>query len=78
MSHVIIRGANRRRHEVDFGEDELRVVLYPGGETVELLIEADVDELPEGRRRFALINIPLHLLTKALAGSAKNRTIREA
>jgi hypothetical protein len=78
MSHVIIRGANGRRHEVDFGEDELRVVLYPGGETVELLIETDVDELPEGRRRFALINIPRHLLSKALAGSAKDRTIREA
>lgn len=53
-------------------------MLYLGGETVELLIEADVDELPEGRRRFALINIPRHLLSKALAGSAKDRTIREA
>jgi hypothetical protein len=28
MSHVIIRGKNGRRHEVDFGEAEITVSLH--------------------------------------------------
>ena len=36
MSHVIIRGANMRRHEVDFGDDEISVSLHASSETVEL------------------------------------------
>ena len=78
MSHVIIRGANGRRHEVDFGDDQIRFSLYPGAENVELFIEADFDELPEERRRFAIINIPMHLLSKAIAEAAKGRTVKEA
>ena len=41
MSHVIIRGANGRRHEVDFGDAEITVSLHASAETVELAIEAD-------------------------------------
>lgn len=78
MSHVIIRGANGRRHEVDFGDDQIRFSLYPGAENVELFIEADFDELPEERRRFAIINIPMHLLSKAIAEAAKGRIVKEA
>ncbi len=76
MSHVIIRGANMRRHEVDFGDDEISVSLHASSETVELAIEADHDGRPEERRRFALVNIPRHLFSKAIADLAKNSKVR--
>jgi hypothetical protein len=58
MPHAIIRGANGRRHEVDFGDAPVRVEIYASEETVEILIEADFEALPEERRRFAILNIP--------------------
>jgi len=72
MSHVIIRGTNMRRHEVDFGNDKISVTLHASSETVELYIEADQDGRPEEQRRFALVNIPRHLFSKAIADLAKN------
>ena len=72
MSHVIIRGANMRRHEVDFGDDEISVSLHAGSESVELVIEADQDGRSEERRRSALVNIPRHLFSKAIADLAKS------
>ena len=78
MSHVIIRGANMRRHEVDFGDDEISVSLHANSETVELFIEADQDGRPEERRRFALVNIPRHLFSKAIADLAKTTRDRES
>ena len=71
MPHAIIRGANGRRHEVDFGDAAVRVEIYPSEETVEIFIEADFETLPEERRRFALINIPLHLFSEATAAAAR-------
>jgi len=71
MSHVIIRGENGRRHEVDFGEAEITVSLHAGTETVELEIEADDPDRPSHKRRFALVNIPRHLLSKAMADLAR-------
>ncbi len=47
MSHAIIRGKNGRRHEVDLGDDPIRVEVYASEETVEIFVEADVDTLPE-------------------------------
>src|SRR6478736_2905369 len=47
MPHAIIRGANGRRHEVDFGDAPVRVEIYASEETVEIFIEADFDTLPE-------------------------------
>ena len=58
MPHAIIRGANRRRYEVDFGDLPVRVEIYASEETVEIFIEAYFEALPEERRRFALLNIP--------------------
>ena len=78
MSHVIIRGANMRRHEVDFGDDEISVSLHANSETVELFIEADQDGRPEEQRRFALVNIPRHLFSKAIADLAKTTRDRES
>ena len=57
MSHVIIRGENGRRHEVDFGETEITVSLHASPETVELGIEADDPDRASDKRRFALVNI---------------------
>ena len=71
MPHAIIRGANGRRHEVDFGDASVRVEIYPSEETVEIFVEADSETLPEGRRRFALLNIPRHLFSEATAAAAR-------
>ena len=71
MPHAIIRGANRRRHEVDFGDAPVRVEIYASEETVEIFVEADLDTMPEERRRFALLNIPRHLLSEATATAAR-------
>ena len=69
MPHAIIRGANGRRHEVDFGDAQVRVEIYASEETVEIFIEADFETLPEERRRFALLNIPCHLFSEATAAT---------
>ena len=71
MPHAIIRGANRRRHEVDFGDAPVRVEIYPSEDTVEIFIEADFETLPEERRRFALLNIPRYLFSEATAAAAR-------
>ena len=71
MPHAIIRGANGRRHEVDFGDAPIRVEIYASEETLEIFIEADFEALPEERRRFALLNIPRHLFSEATAAAAR-------
>jgi hypothetical protein len=71
MSHVIIRGENGRRHEVDFGEVEIAVSLHGSAETIELAIEADDPYRRSQKRRFALVNIPRHLFSKAMADIAR-------
>ena len=78
MSHAIIRGKNGRRHEVDFGDDPVRVEVYASEDTVEVFIEADFETLPEQDRRFAIINIPRQLFSQATGQAAKraNKTRR--
>lgn len=71
MPHAIIRGENGRRYEVDFCDAPVRVEIYSSEETVEIFIEADFDTLPEERRRFALLNIPRHLFSEAIAATAR-------
>jgi hypothetical protein len=71
MPHAIIRGKNGRRHEVDFDDEAVRVEIHSSEETVEILIEADFETLPEGRRRFAILNIPRHLFSEATAAAAR-------
>ena len=74
LPHDIIRGANGRHHEVDFGDAPVRVEIYHSDETVEILIEADFEAIPEERRRFALVNIPRHLFSEAIAAAARRAT----
>ena len=71
MPHAIIRGANGRRHEVEFGDAPVCVEIYASEETVEIFIEADLDAMPEERRRFALLNIPRQLFSEATAAAAR-------
>ena len=71
MPHAIIRRENGNRHEVDFGDAPVRVEIYASKETVEILIEADLETHPEERRRFALLNIPRHLFSEGTAGAAR-------
>ena len=70
MPHAIIRGANGR-HEVDFGDAPVRVQIYASEETVEIFVEADLDSMPEKRRRYALVNFPRHLFSEATAATAR-------
>jgi hypothetical protein len=74
MPHAIIRRANGRRYEVDFGDAPVRVDIYPSEEAIEIFVEADFETLPEGRRRFALLNIPRHLFSEATAAAARRTT----
>jgi hypothetical protein len=74
MPYAIIRGKNGRRHEVDFGDAPVRVEIYSSEGTVEILIEADVETLPEGRRRFAILNIPRHQFSEATGAAARRAT----
>ena len=76
MPHAIIRGANGRRHEVDFGDAPVRVEIYASEETVEIFIKADFETLPEERRRFALLNLPRHLFSEATASAARRAANR--
>lgn len=71
MAHVIIRGANGRRHEVDFQDADITVELHASEDHVELVIEAPKDESPSDRKCFALVSIPRHLLSKAMADLAR-------
>jgi hypothetical protein len=71
MPHAIIRGGNGRRHEVDFEDAEIRIEVYSGDETVEIVVEAVNDLAPSDHRRFALLNIPKHLFSSALGAVAQ-------
>lgn len=71
MSYAIIRGHNGRRHEVDFGEDPIRVEVHASDETVEIFVEADVETDAEDRRRFAILSIPRHLFSEATGQTAR-------
>ena len=74
MSHAIIRGKSGRRHEVDWRRSR-GVEIYASDENVEIVVEADSDELPQERRQFALINIPRSLFSQATAETAKRHRL---
>jgi hypothetical protein len=71
MPHAIIRGKNGRRHEVDFGDDPVRVEIYSSEETVEIFVGSDFETLPAERRRFAILNIPRHQFSEATGAAAR-------
>jgi hypothetical protein len=77
MTHAIIRGKNGRRHEVDFGDSPVHVEVYASEETVEIVVEADFETLPEERRRFALINVSRQQFSHATGEAARRATRKE-
>ena len=72
MAHAILRGANGRRHEVDFGDAELTIEVYAGEATIEIVIEAPNDL--SHRRRFALLNLPRDQFSAALGHAVQRRS----
>jgi hypothetical protein len=75
MPYAIIRGANGRRYEVDFGDAPVRVRISSSKETVEIFIEADFETVPEERRRFAILNLPRHRFSEATGAAARHTAI---
>jgi hypothetical protein len=71
MVPATIRGANGRRHEVDFDGVEITVEVFFGEDTVEIAVEAPQDLAPSDKRRFALVNVPRELFNKALGEAAR-------
>ena len=56
MPRPVIRGGNGRRHEVD--EDaEIRIEVWSGDETVEIVVEAVNDLAPSDRRQVSFIDM---------------------
>ena len=54
MAHAIIRGANGRRHDVEFEGAGITIDIFFGDDTVEIAVEAPQDPVPSEKRRFAL------------------------
>ena len=71
MVHAIIRGANGRRHEVDFEGADITLEIVFGDEAVEIAVEAPHDPASSDKRRFSLLNVPRELFNKALVDAAR-------
>jgi hypothetical protein len=54
----------------------VRVEIHASDETVEIIVKADSDELPQERQRFALVNIPRSLFSQATAETTKRNRLR--
>jgi hypothetical protein len=74
MPYAIIREKNGRRHEVDFEDSSMKVKIHSNDETIEILVEADFETLPEHQRRFARLNIPKHLFSESTGVAARRNT----
>ena len=73
MTHAVIRGKNGRRYEVNFEDSPVRVEVYASDETIEIVVEANTETMPEGCRRFALLNIPRQQFSQATGEAARIR-----
>ena len=73
MPHAIIRGNSGRRYEVDFEDADIRIEVYSGDETVEIVVEVVDDPTSPDRQRFALLNKPKHLFSSALGEAAQRK-----
>jgi hypothetical protein len=71
MTYAIIRGKSGRRHEVDFGSSPAPHRSSCQRREVEIYIEADIDTLPEHRRRFAIVNMSRQQFSRATGAAAR-------
>ena len=73
MPHAIVRTNNGHRHEVEFENVEIRIEVYSGDETIEIVVEAVNELAPWHCRRFALLNIPKHRFSGAFGEAAQRK-----
>ena len=66
---AILRGANGRRHEVDFGDDPVAVDVAMSPTTVQVTMTA-VDPGDPARCRFVTVALPRDTLAAAMAAAA--------
>ena len=70
--YAILRGANGRRHEVDFGDDPVVVDVAMSDVTVQITMTAS-DGLNSDRARFVTVTVPREQLVAAMAESVNRR-----
>jgi hypothetical protein len=66
---AILRGANGRRHEVDFGDDPVTIDVAMSPTTVQVTMTAADPEDP-ARCRFVTVALPRDALAAAMAAAA--------
>ena len=71
--YAILRGANSRRHEVDFGDDPVVVEVSMSGITVQITMTAPGDLNPD-RARFVTVTVPREQLVAAMAEAVNRRS----
>jgi hypothetical protein len=70
---AILRGANGRRHEVDFGDDPVTIDVAMSSTTVQVTMTA-ADPGDPARGRFATVALPRAALVAAMAAAAARPT----
>ena len=70
---AILRGANGRRHEVDFGDDPVTVDVAMSTTTVQITMTA-ADPGDPAKGRFVTVAIPRDALAAAMAAAAAQST----
>ena len=71
--YAILRGANGRRHEVDFGDDPVGVNVAMSDITVQITMTAPGDFNPD-RARFVTVTVPREQLVVAMAEAVNRRS----
>jgi hypothetical protein len=70
--YAILRGANGRRHEVDFGDDPIVVDVAMSDITVQITMSASSDP-GVSHGRFVTVTVPREQLVAAMAESVNRR-----
>ena len=70
---AILRGANGRRHEADFGDDPVTVDVAMSATTVQITMTA-ADPGDPAKGRFVTVAIPRDVLAAAMAAAAARPT----
>jgi hypothetical protein len=71
--YAILRGANGRRHEVDFGDDPVGVNVAMSDITVQITMTVPGDPDPD-RARFATVTVPREQLVAAMTEAVNRRS----
>ena len=74
--YAILRGANGRRHEVDFGDDPVVVNVAMSDITVQITMTASGDPNSD-RSRFVTVTVPREQLVAAMAEAVNRRSKKD-